>query len=704
MSTFRKLASVMLPALFTAAACSDTGAGPDVQLLAQITSVEVVAPPVLEVGTHGQVRVVLRDRKGQPILGPLVTYSSEDTSVVQVDDGGRLTATSPGITEVSATAGSKKGKTTVRVTGKPGSTTTQVRVSPATGTAESGQQLQFTAEVVDGSGTVLLDRSVFWWSADTRIATVDEAGLVTGVGAGTALINATSDGVTGSAELTVEAAPLTATATPGRVTDLTGVGATTSEVSVRFTEVSDGTGQAANYQVRFGPAPSTNWGAMTPVATGTCAGAVAGTSVGQSLTCTVAGLSAGTSYDIQLVAYRGSMVDGTAVFGELSNSARHATQASAGTASVTISPQDVTLRSIDETHQFTVMVRDDSGNLVTNPGVIWASSNTGVATVNSTGLVRARGAGIALITAVAACCGTDTAAVRVELPSEPPPPAEGINTLATINWTNGTGTSTAAWTDGDTRRNVLCDASTVNPTVRTAANEGWSGPGNVLRMQNTTAGCGGLLLRGLMPEPAEGDFWVLRWSYKQSSDQVYDQVHTVVGFSPTAPGAGKMVLNRTGRLASGNWYHVLGLSPSNFGWEMRVMGSPSTRLALAPDTWYRFEVAYEWFGLDGGGNRRYRVYPRAYNPAGQLIADEGNYVSDYVNGVQVNQSLASYYAGGGFLLYPAASLGSPNVGENPRDFWMGISRSYATDAGHLYWAGVSVGTAEQRVYFGPYSP
>jgi hypothetical protein len=703
MGTLRKLASVMLPALFTAVACSDTGAGPDVQLLAQITSVEVIAPPVLEVGTHGHVRVVLRDSKGRPILGPLVTYSSEDASVVQVDQAGRLTATSPGTTQVSAKAGSNQGKSTVKVTGKPGSTSNTVRVSPSTSSVQSGQQLQLTAEVLDGSGTVLPGRSVFWWSADTRIATIDEAGLATGVSAGTAVINATSDGVTGSAALTVEAAPPTAPAAPGRVTDLTGVGSTTSEISVRFTEVSDGTGQPAKYQLRFGPAPSTNWGAMTPVASGTCAGVVAGTSVGQSLTCTVAGLTAGTSYDIQLVAYRGSMGDGTAVFGELSNSARYATQASAGTASVTISPRDATLRSVGATHQFTVTVRDGSGNLVTNPGVTWVSSNTGVATVNSTGLVTARGAGIALITAAAACCGTDTASVRVELPSAPPPPAEGINTLATINWTNGTGTSTAAWTDGDTSRNVLCDASTVNPTVRAAADEGWSGPGNVLRMQNTTAGCGGLLLQRLMPEPAEGDFWILRWSYKQSADQIYDQWHTIVGFSPMSPG-GKMVLNRAGPLAGGNWYHVLGLSPSNFGWEMRVIGSPSTRLALAPNTWYRFEVAYEWFGLDGGGNRRYRIYPRAYNPAGQLIADERNYISDYVNGVQVNQSLANYYAGGGFLSYPAASLGSTAVGGNPRDFWMGMSRSYATNAGHLYWAGVDVGTAERTVYFGPYGP
>jgi uncharacterized protein YjdB len=674
MSTFRKLASVMLPALFTAAACSDTGAGPDVQLLAQITSVEVVAPPVLEVGTHGQVRVVLRDRKGQPILGPLVTYSSEDTSVVQVDGSGRLTATSPGITEVSAKAGSKQGKSTVRVTGKPGSTTTQVRVSPATGTAQSGQQLQFTAEIVDGSGTVLLDRSVFWWSADTRIATVDEAGLVTGVDAGTALINATSDGVTGSAELTVEAAPPTAAAAPGRVTDLTGVGSTASEIAVRFTEVSDGTGQPANYQVRFGPAPSTNWGTMTPVAIGTCAGVVAGTLVGQSLTCTVAGLLAGASYDIQLVAYRGSMGDGTAVFGEISNSARYATQASAGTASVTISPRDATLRSIGETHQFTVTVRDGSGNVVTDPGVTWVSSNTGVATVNGTGLVTARGAGIALITAAAACCGTDSATVRVELPSSTPG-----NLVFRSAWDTGVGNSDhfisdgGAWPDYNycwqTRNNVL--------NVVAGSTVAWSRTANVLRIQQRgNADCGNIQLNP-SPIPASTTHWGR--FYFRNDEMSNMHMHPV---TYNASGAIQMVPWMRIGTSQGV---IIGVGTGgSYPLNMFFAGTPKsgeTRDHLPHRTWYRYEWMVEYVTLSST-----RIWPRIYNMAGQLLYDANSfYQNDHPRSGSL--SLAQHYANG-----YALPIGDVQLA---RRFGLGNEGPGMSTASMEYWYIADVGLSLQ---------
>jgi len=282
----------------------------------------------------------------------------------------------------------------------------------------------------------------------------------------------------------------------------------------------------------------------------------------------------------------------------------------------------------------------------------------------------------------------------------PEPPSGDITTLATINWTNGTGTSEAAWTDGDSSRNTLCDPSTVNPIVRAAADEGWSGPGNVLRMQNTTAGCGGLLLQDLMPAPADGDWWILRWSYKQSADQIRDQLHTIVGFAPSVPGT-KMVLGRTGANSSGNWNHMLGLAPANFGWHSRNAGN-TANLLFAPDTWYRFEMAIRWYGLDGGGNRQYRIYPRVYNPDGDLIVDETRYRAEYVADEFVNQLLSDFYDGGGYLTTNPDSLSSTTTGENIRDFWIGMSRSYATDEGNLYWAGVNVGTATEQTYYGAY--
>src|SRR2546428_12998065 len=78
--------------------------------------------------------------------------------------------------------------------------------------------------------------------------TVSGSGLVSGVATGSATISATSGGITGTAALTVTAA---ASTKPGTVTDLAVAGVTDSGGTLTFTEVPDGTGQPASYDVRY---------------------------------------------------------------------------------------------------------------------------------------------------------------------------------------------------------------------------------------------------------------------------------------------------------------------------------------------------------------------------------------------------------------------------------------------------------------------
>ena len=110
---------------------------------------------------------------------------------------------------------------------------------------------------------------------------------------------------------------------PGTVTDLSVVSVTNNSATLRFTEVDDGTGQPAKYNVRYAVAPIA-WGSADDVSQGTCSVPMAGTAIGAQRTCTVLGLSGSTTYDFQLVAFRGTLnVD--AVFGGLSNIARGTT-------------------------------------------------------------------------------------------------------------------------------------------------------------------------------------------------------------------------------------------------------------------------------------------------------------------------------------------------------------------------------------------
>lgn len=96
---------------------------------------------------------------------------------------------------------------------------------------------------------------------------------------------------------------------PLTITDLAVVAATDTMLTVRFTEVSDGTGHPAQYELRY-QAGSINWGSASVLA-------VQGTTVGALRSIDLSGLTPGTSYQCQIVAYRGTLnVD--AVFGSLS--------------------------------------------------------------------------------------------------------------------------------------------------------------------------------------------------------------------------------------------------------------------------------------------------------------------------------------------------------------------------------------------------
>lgn len=80
---------------------------------------------------------------------------------------------------------------------------------------------------------------------------------------------------------------------------------------------------------------------------------------------------------------------------------------------LTVSPQSSKLTSLGETLQLQATAQDGSGQRVTDAAVTWASSNQGVVTVSSRGVITARAIGKALIIATAACCSGVTDSVEV---------------------------------------------------------------------------------------------------------------------------------------------------------------------------------------------------------------------------------------------------------------------------------------------------
>jgi hypothetical protein len=83
------------------------------------------------------------------------------------------------------------------------------------------------------------------------------------------------------------------------VTDLTVTSATTSALTVRWTQIDDGTGNPARYRVRYA-APPISW---STAALG-CDTSLSGAQIGAAMSCTIGSLTAGATYDVQLMSYR----------------------------------------------------------------------------------------------------------------------------------------------------------------------------------------------------------------------------------------------------------------------------------------------------------------------------------------------------------------------------------------------------------------
>ena len=181
---------------------------------------------------------------------------------------------------------------------------------------------------------------------------------------------------------------------PGNVTDLAVTGTTDTSATIAFSEVANGDGGAASYDIRFARSPI-SWGSAPSVTRGTCASPLAGTAVGSRRTCVIAGLLAGNRYDIQLVPFRGTL-NLNASFGPLSNVASATIAVAVASVSVTpAAPVDTVGRSI----QFKASALDIAGNVLAGRTLNWTSSDTAVIKVDAAGLGRAVGAGTATVSA-----------------------------------------------------------------------------------------------------------------------------------------------------------------------------------------------------------------------------------------------------------------------------------------------------------------
>ena len=189
-------------------AMSDGVSGTAVVTVVPVPVASVLISPAVDtifVGATTQLSAQTRDASGNVLTGRTIMWTSDSTGVATVDAGGQVSAVTSGTATITATSEGIAGTAVVTVVPVP---VASVVVTPAVDTVFVGTTTQLSAEPRDASGTPLTGRTVMWTSDSTAIATVDSTGLVSAVTPGDATITATSEGIDGTAVVTVQASAI----------------------------------------------------------------------------------------------------------------------------------------------------------------------------------------------------------------------------------------------------------------------------------------------------------------------------------------------------------------------------------------------------------------------------------------------------------------------------------------------------------------
>jgi uncharacterized protein YjdB len=307
----------------------------------------------VEAGGTRQLTAQVTDDQGNVLTGRPITFSTNNAAVATVSAAGVVTGVAIGTATITGTSEGKSGTADVTVTAVPVAT---VEINPSSFDMTVGQTGQLSAVARDARGTVLTGRAVGWSSGAPSVVTISSTGVVTAVGAGSAIVFATIEGRTASATVNVRLIAVTSVAVAPPASNIA-VGGAVQLVPT----VLSGTTVLTNRVVGW---TSSNDAVAVVSSTGRVTGIKAGV---VTITATSEGVS-GTATII------------------------------VGITSVVITPNPTSV-TVGQTRQLTAVARDASNTAV--PGVIfvWGSSNTATATVSSSGLVTGQAAGTVNISA-----------------------------------------------------------------------------------------------------------------------------------------------------------------------------------------------------------------------------------------------------------------------------------------------------------------
>ncbi len=156
-------------------------------------------------GETRAISAVAKDAQGNELRGQRLVWTVENSKVAGVNASGIVTGMASGSTQLSVSAGGVSALVPVSVSSRPVSV---ISVAPASSTIRVGTRVTLVATAYDNAGGIVKGRPVKWKSSDASKASVDSAGVVTGVSAGLATITATIDGISDASAVAVQALPV----------------------------------------------------------------------------------------------------------------------------------------------------------------------------------------------------------------------------------------------------------------------------------------------------------------------------------------------------------------------------------------------------------------------------------------------------------------------------------------------------------------
>lgn len=128
-----------------------------------------------------------------------VTWSSSNSSVAKIDGSGKLSALKVGTATITVKASGHTATCAVTVKEKS-IHVTSVTLNRTSASIDKGNSIVLVATVMPYNAT---DKTVIWTSSDPSVASVNESGKVSALKGGTAVISATADKVTATCDITV---------------------------------------------------------------------------------------------------------------------------------------------------------------------------------------------------------------------------------------------------------------------------------------------------------------------------------------------------------------------------------------------------------------------------------------------------------------------------------------------------------------------